>query len=77
MRFVEHTCQTAIEHHCCGINVDFDSCRQELVSYGLRRYLPVAVWTVDDTPRMKAMIQMGVHSITTYRPRRLAGLLGR
>ena len=77
MQFVENTCRTAIEHHCCGINVAFDGCRQELVTHGLRHYLPVAVWTVDDAQSMKKMIEMGVHSITTYRPRRLTSLLGR
>jgi len=77
MHFVENTCRSAVQHHCCGINVPFHSCRQELVAHGRRRYLPVSVWTVDDTRTMKKMIAMGVHSITTHRPRRLTSLLGR
>ncbi len=77
IQFVENTCRSAIRHHCCGINVPFHSCRRELVIHGRRRYLPVSVWTVDDTRGMRKMIAMGVHSITTHHPRRLTGLLGR
>ncbi len=77
MQFVENTCRSAIQYHCCGINVAFNSCRRELVIHGRRRYLPVSVWTIDDTRTMKKMIEMGVHSITTHHPRRLAGLLKR
>ena len=75
-RFVKHTCRTAIEHHCCGINVHFDGCREELVTHGRRRYLPVSVWTVDDDRDMHEMVRLGVHSITTHHPRQLISLLG-
>ena len=77
LQWVRLACRTATEHHCCGINVPFEQCRPELVEHARRRYLPVSVWTVDSAGDMKRFAEMGVHSITTYRPRALAELLGR
>lgn len=36
--------------------------------------LPVAVWTVDEEARMRELMDMGVHSITTNRVSRLVEL---
>lgn len=77
MAFVEQTYSTSVALHCCGVNVAFAGCRKELVIYGHRRYLPVSVWTVDADRDLRQMIAMGVYSITTYRPRLLAAILGR
>ena len=30
--------------------------------------LPVSVWTVDDAPRMRALMDLGVQGLTTNRP---------
>jgi glycerophosphoryl diester phosphodiesterase len=52
-------------------------CRPELVDYARGRYLPVSVWTVDQEAAMVDMADMGVDSITTYRPKTLVDLLAR
>ena len=73
--FVVGACKAAIEHQCCGLNLDYRSCRPALVEYARTRDLPVSVWTVDDDNDLRKMISMGVHSITTNHPRRLVELL--
>lgn len=74
---VRAACLEAISHGCRGINVSFEQCRPELVACTRQRYLPVSVWTVNSSRDMKRVMKMGVHSITTHRPGKLAKLLGR
>lgn len=73
--FMEKICSDAISGGYGGLNIDYRLCRQELIRYARLRYLPVAVWTIDDAEEMNRMIRMGVYSITTYRPELLSGLL--
>jgi glycerophosphoryl diester phosphodiesterase len=63
--FIKETCQDAISASCCGINIDYHFCREELLDYAGLRCLPVFVWTVDDPLAMETFLDMGVHSITT------------
>ncbi len=73
--FIRATCTIARQAGCCGINMDFRRCRTELVEYARLRFLPVSVWTVDREQDMRRMIELRVHSITTYEPGRLTRLL--
>jgi len=73
--FVQHACNSARQAGCCGINIDFHHCQSQLVEYARLRYLPVSVWTVDREQDMSAMIDLGVHSITTYEPGKLLKLM--
>lgn len=64
--FVRETCRDAITASCCGININYRLCREELLDYAGRRCLPVLVWTVDETDVMEKFLDMGVHSITSH-----------
>jgi glycerophosphoryl diester phosphodiesterase len=72
---VKEVCRRAVSACCCGINVDFRLCSEQLVHHARLRYLPVSVWTVDRIEDMAAMIALGVDSITTYEPARLKRLV--
>lgn len=73
--FVIHNYRAAVEAGCCGINIDYRNCREELVAYAGRRLLPVSVWTVNTVEEMRRMTELGVFAITTENPRVLSGLL--
>lgn len=73
--FMEKICRDAISGGYGGLNIDYRLCRQELIRYAQLRYLPVAVWTINDAEEMNRMIRMGVYSITTYHPQLLSDLL--
>lgn len=60
---------------CCGINIPYQFCTPEIVNFMHRRFLPVSVWTVDDTTKMQSIIDMEVYSITTNKPGELKKLL--
>lgn len=64
--FIRETCRDAITASCCGININFRLCREELLDYAGRRCLPVLVWTVDEAHVMETFLDMGVHSITSH-----------
>lgn len=72
--YAAELCRAAIEIGCCGINIDHTYCTARLVQTAHRRFLPVAVWTVDEDEHLRRMVEMGVFSITTHRPRYLIGL---
>jgi glycerophosphoryl diester phosphodiesterase len=72
--FIKETCQDAISASCCGINIHYHFCREELLDYAGLRCLPVFVWTVDDPLTMETFLDMGVHSITTNEVRILMQL---
>jgi glycerophosphoryl diester phosphodiesterase len=69
--FVKETCRDAISASCCGININYRFCREDLLDYAGRRCLPVFVWTVDDCQEMERFLDMGVHSITSNEVRTL------
>lgn len=69
-------CRYATQAGCCGINIPYQFCSKELVNYAHLRFLPVSVWTIDDTDKMKKYIDMGVYSITTKRPGELRKIVG-
>jgi len=52
---------------CCGLNLNYLYCRDELVKYAALRSLPVMVWTIDEAEEMRRFRDMGVYSITTNR----------
>ncbi len=60
---------------CCGINIPYQFCSPEMVDFMHKRFLPVSVWTVDETAEMKKFIDMSVFSITTNRPRKLKRMM--
>ncbi|UOF89598.1 glycerophosphodiester phosphodiesterase [Fodinisporobacter ferrooxydans] len=72
--FVKETCRDAIAASCCGININYSFCREELLDYAGLRCLPVLVWTIDDPPVMEKFLGMGVHSITSNDVRTLMQL---
>jgi glycerophosphoryl diester phosphodiesterase len=72
--FIKETCQDAISASCCGININYHFCREELLEHAALRCLPVFVWTVDDPPAMETFLDMGVHSITSNEVRTLIQL---
>lgn len=72
--FVKKTCEDAIAASCCGINIFYKDCMEELVSYASVRCLPVCVYTIDDISGMKKYMDMGVYSITTNLVKALVNL---
>jgi glycerophosphoryl diester phosphodiesterase len=63
--YIRKTCQDAIAASCCGININYQDCRAELLQYARLRCLPVLLYTVDQPPDMERFLRLGVHSITT------------
>lgn len=72
--FIKETCQDAISASCCGINIQYQLCHEELLNYAELRCLPVLVWTIDDPQTMGEFLGMGVHSITSHEVRTLVNL---
>lgn len=73
--FVQSVCANAIETSCCGLNVYYTYCSEALVDHASRRFLPVSVWTVDDSERMRYFLELGVYSITTNEVAALKALM--
>ncbi|XJZ26610.1 glycerophosphodiester phosphodiesterase [Bacillota bacterium Lsc_1132] len=72
--FIKETCNDAIAASCCGININYQYCKEELVEYALFRCLSVLVWTVDDPEPMKKFLNLNVQSITTHEVKTLYDL---
>lgn len=72
--FIRETCQDAISASCCGINISYHICREELLDVARLRCLPVLVWTIDEPHAMEKFLNMGVHSITTHEVKTLMEL---
>ena len=72
---VQTLCQYATQAGCCGINIPYQFCTEELVNYAHLRFLPISVWTIDDITEMHKFIKMGVHSITTKKPKELRRII--
>ena len=68
-------CNKAVSNYCCGINVDYQYCKHELITFARRRGLLVFVWTIDDTETMRKFLDLGVDSITTNEVELLRDLL--
>ncbi|WP_445492508.1 glycerophosphodiester phosphodiesterase [Niallia sp. 03133] len=64
--FIKETFQDAIAASCCGINIDYRICREELIAASALRCLPVLVWTINETHEMEKYVKLGVHSITSH-----------
>lgn len=62
---IEEICNEANSMSCCGINIDYKYCNEEIIKYFHSRFLPVAVWTIDNECDMEKYIELGVYSITT------------
>lgn len=71
--FIRETCQDAISASCCGININYHLCSEELLDIARLRCLPVLVWTIDDLHEMGKFMDMGVHSITTHEVKKIDG----
>lgn len=65
----------AIRMSCFGINIKYEYCKKELIDFMQLRFMPVALWTVDDINEMKKYIKMNVYSITTNNVKLLANLI--
>lgn len=63
--FVQSTIHDAISASCCGININYQLCSDELLHEARLRCLPVLVWTVDNVKDMVTFLNKDVHSITT------------
>ncbi len=74
--FVHELCEAAVDARCCGVNVYHTFCREQLIDYAARRFLPVSAWTVDEPQQMRFLLDAGVHSITTHRVSLLRSLMG-
>lgn len=72
--FIKKTCNDAVEVSCCGINIFYEACFEQLVDYASSRCLPVCVYTIDDISFMKKYIDMGVYSITTNQVEKLMSI---
>jgi glycerophosphoryl diester phosphodiesterase len=72
--FIRETCRDAISASCCGININYSLCREELLDVARLRCLPVLVWTIDEPHAMEKFLNMGVHSITTHEVKTLMEL---
>lgn len=64
--FIKETFQDAIAASCCGINIDYRICREELIAAAALRCLPVLVWTINEPHEMEKYMELGVHSITSH-----------
>ncbi len=72
---IKTICREAVQAGCCGLNIPYQYCSQDLIEYAHLRFLPVSVWTIDDTDTMRKFLDMGVYSITTNRPGKLRKLI--
>ncbi len=52
---------------CGAVNIQYLYCNEAFVEYFRKRYIAIAVWTVDQEEHMQSCIQLGVNSITTNR----------
>ncbi|MCU6793733.1 glycerophosphodiester phosphodiesterase [Paenibacillus sp. WQ 127069] len=58
-------CEEAVLRSYYGLNMDYATCRQEIVELAHASGLAVWVYTVNDSEAMQSFIQMGVDAITT------------
>ncbi|WII39740.1 glycerophosphodiester phosphodiesterase [Paenibacillus thiaminolyticus] len=66
--FAQRICDEALQYGACGLNMDYRTCRTELVEAAHERQLAVWVYTVNAADELKRYIGMGVDAITTRRP---------
>lgn len=57
----------ASELGCCGLNINYRYCHQELISYARTRSMPLMVWTIDEDAEIRRFLSLGIYSITTNR----------
>jgi len=60
----------AVQRGCCGLNMEYRWCTEELVVEARRRFVPVSVWTVDSEEDLCAFAAIGVSNLTTNQVRR-------
>jgi len=60
----------AVQRGCCGLNMEYRWCAEELVVEARRRFVPVSVWTVDSEEDLCAFAAIGVSNLTTNQVRR-------
>jgi len=62
---VRKICREAVACSCCGVNMHYQECTEELVEYARTRFLPVSIWTVDDEADMERVTRMGIQAVAT------------
>jgi glycerophosphoryl diester phosphodiesterase len=62
---------------CGAVNIHYKYCDQAFVDFFRKRYVAVAVWTVDDEEDMRSCADLGVSSITTNRVETLVKMMQR
>jgi len=72
---IEGVCRLAAETGCCGINISFEYYTEQLQNYARKRFMPVAIWTVNASDGFERFLNSGVHSITTLDVKELAATL--
>ncbi|BFH68128.1 MAG: glycerophosphodiester phosphodiesterase [Paenibacillus dendritiformis] len=66
--FARRVCEEALRCSAYGLNMDYRTCRMELVEAAHERQLAVWVYTVNAPDEFKRYIGMGVDAITTRTP---------
>ncbi len=72
---IEEACSLALLYGCRGINLEWTKASAALVRSIHERGLFVMLWTVDEEPALKRILEYGPDSITTHYPDRLARLV--
>ncbi|SFK71360.1 glycerophosphoryl diester phosphodiesterase [Paenibacillus sp. 1_12] len=63
--YAAKVCEEAVLNSYYGLNMDYATCRQEIVELAHASGLAVWVYTVNDSEAMRRFIQIGVDAITT------------
>nr|WP_242069353.1 glycerophosphodiester phosphodiesterase [Paenibacillus dendritiformis] len=66
--FARRACDEALRCSAYGLNMDYRTCRRELVEAAHERQLAVWVYTINASEEFKRYIGMGVDAITTRTP---------
>ncbi|MCM3337527.1 glycerophosphodiester phosphodiesterase [Paenibacillus sp. MER TA 81-3] len=72
--FAQRMCDEAVRSSAYGLNMDYRTCRKELVDLAHTHHLAIWVYTVNSTNDILRFIEMGVDAITTREPIKLAQL---
>lgn len=72
--FAQRMCEEAVRNSAYGLNMDYQTCRKELVDLAHAHHLAVWVYTVNSRADLINFIEMGVDAITTREPESLMQL---
>ncbi|MFC5647894.1 glycerophosphodiester phosphodiesterase [Paenibacillus solisilvae] len=74
-QFAESVCRDAREQGYAGLNMNADTCRQQIVDLAHTMGLKVWVYTVNERSDMERFVRMGIDAITSRKPLMLIELL--